>query len=411
MSLATEQDIREIDLGNLEHWQDGPPHHLFHRMRAEAPVHWSPLDDYPQEQGFWSITRAADIREISLNWKDFSSEKGGIMVLDDFGIPLEAQTQQMISMDPPRHDRLKALFQKGFAPRRIAEHEARIREIVNKNLDKVAQRGECDLMNDVAGPVVTRVIGSFIGSPEELDAQNIERTNITLGFGDEDLRPSLDDVARVMEEGYKQTLEFIADRRENPRDDYLSVLVHAEVDGEKLNDFEIFMGIGLLGVAGNDSTKATFTNGMLALMQNPDQKQLLVDDPTLIPDAVEECLRCFPAFAHFRRTATRDLELHGQPIAEGDKVLLWYVASNRDPSLYDDPDRFDVLRKPEHQAFGAGGRHFCLGAALARLELRLLFEETLKRFPDIELAGEPTRAKSLFLNQLKTLPVRFTPET
>ena len=254
------------------------------------------------------------------------------------------------------------------------------------------------------------MIGSFIGSPEELDARNIERTNITLGFGDEDLRPNIDDVAKVMEESFTQTLEFIADRRANPRDDLLSLLVHAEVDGESLNDFEIFMGVGLLGVAGNDSTKATFTNGMLALMQNPDQKRLLLDDPALIPGAVEECLRCFPAFAHFRRTATRDLELHDQAIAEGDKILLWYVASNRDPRNYDDPNRFDVLRKPEHQAFGAGGRHFCLGAALARLELRLLFEETLRRFPDIELAGEPTRAKSLFLNQLKTLPVRFTPE-
>jgi cytochrome P450 len=414
MSLMTvappASDIREIDISDLDLWKDGPPHALFHRMRAEAPAHWSPLKDYENEAGFWSITRADDIRSISLNWQDFSSERGGIMVLDDFGIPLEAQQQQMISMDPPRHDRLKALFQKGFAPRRIAEHEERIREIITRVLDRVAERGECDLVNDVAGPVVTRVIGSFIGSPEEMDARNIERTNITLGFGDDDLRPSLDDVAKVMEESFNQTLQYIADRKANPQDDLITLLAHAEVDGEGLNDFEIFMGLGLLGVAGNDSTKATFTNGMLALMEHPDQRQLLLDDPSLIPGAVEECLRCYPAFAHFRRTAQRDLELHGEQISEGDKLLLWYVASNRDPSRYDDPDRFDVLRRPDHQAFGAGGRHFCLGAALARLELRLLMTETLRRFPDMEIVSPPTRARSLFLNQLKTLPVKFTPQ-
>lgn len=404
-------DIREIDISNLDLWVDGPPHGLFARMREEAPAHWSPLADYPDEAGFWSITRAKDIRDISLNWQQYSSERGGIMVLDDFGIPLEAQQQQMISMDPPRHDRLKALFQKGFAPRRIAEHEQRVRDIITRVLDRVAERGECDLVGDVAGPVVTRVIGSFIGSPEEMDATNIERTNVTLGFGDSDLRPNLDDVAVMMEESFKQTLLYIADRRANPQDDLITMLAHAEVDGEGLNDFEIFMGLGLLGVAGNDSTKATFTNGMLALFEHPDQRRLLLGDPGLIPDAVEECLRMYPAFAHFRRTAQQDVELHGEQIREGDKLLLWYVASNRDPRVHDDPDRFDVLRRPEHQAFGAGGRHFCLGAALARLELRLLMTETLRRFPDMELAGTPTRARSLFLNQLKTLPVRFTPQT
>jgi cytochrome P450 len=412
MPVATDvQDLRSIDVSDLALWADGPPHELFARLRAEAPVHWSPLGGYPEEAGFWSLTRAKDIRDVSLNFRDFSSERGGIMILDDFGIPLEAQQQMMISQDPPRHDRLKALFQRGFSPRRIAEHEQRIREIVTRTLDTIAQRGECDLVHDVASPVVSRVIGSFIGSPPEEDAENVANTNLALGFGDEDLRPDLDSVARMMEESFKRVQERVADRRVNPRDDLYTVLANAEVDGERLNDFEIFMGIGLLGAAGNDSTRSTYASGMLELMTNPAQKQLLLDDPSLIPGAVEECLRCFPAFAHFRRTATRDVDLHGETIREGDKVLLWYVASNRDETNYEDPDRFDVLRNPEHQAFGAGGRHFCLGAALARLELRLLFEETLRRFPDIELAGEPTRAKSVFLNQLKSLPVRFTPET
>jgi cholest-4-en-3-one 26-monooxygenase len=187
----------------------------------------------------------------------------------------------------------------------------------------------------------------------------------------------------------------------------MTVLVHAEIDGQKLEEHEIVMGFFLLVAAGNDSTKATYCSGMRALLEDPAQKQLLLDDLSLVPGAVEEALRMFPAFAHFRRTATRDVELNGATIREGDKVVMWYVSSNRDETRYADPDRFDVTRNPEHQAFGAGGRHFCLGTALARLELTILLEETLKRFPRIELAGAPLHAESPFINQLKTLPVRL----
>jgi cholest-4-en-3-one 26-monooxygenase len=410
MNVIAEQELDRIDLGDLELWSDGPPHDLFARLRREAPVHWSPLGDYPEEAGFWSLTRAEDLRRVSLDWETFSSYVGGIMVLDDFGIPLEGQRQQMISMDPPRHDRIKALFQRGFTPKRIAEHSERIRAIVNRVLDRVAERGECDLVTDVAGPVVARVIGSFIGTPEEDDQRHIEETNMVLGFGDEDLRPTEEAVVEMMSRAWDETMEYIAERRANPgMNDLMDVLVHAEVDGEKLSETEIFMGLGLLGAAGNDSTRSVFTSGMLGLFENPDQLRLLLSDPGLTDGTVEELLRMYPAFSHFRRTATRDVEIHGETIREGDKVLLWYVSSNRDESFYSDPQRLDVTRKPDHQAFGAGGRHFCLGAALARLEIRVLLEETLRRFPDIELAGEPTQARSLFLNQLKTLPVRFTP--
>jgi cytochrome P450 len=410
MSVIAERELERIDVGDLDLWEDGPPHDLFTRLRHEAPLHWSPLDDYPGEAGFWSLTRAADLRKVSLDWQTFSSYVGGIMVLDDFGIPLEGQQQQMISMDPPRHDRIKALFQRGFTPKRIAEHEERIRGIVNRVLDRVADRGECDLVGDVAGPVVARVIGSFIGTPEEDDQRHIEETNMVLGFGDDELRPTEEAVVEVMTAAWDETMELIAERRDAPgSDDLIDVLVHSEVDGERLSDAEIFMGLGLLGAAGNDSTRSVFTSGMLGLFENRDQLRLLLDDPALIPGAVEELLRFYPAFSHFRRTATRDVEMHSGTIAEGDKVLLWYVSSNRDENVYEDSQRLDVTRRPDHQAFGAGGRHFCLGAALARLEIKVLLEETLRRFPEIEPAGEPTRARSLFLNQLKTLPVRLTP--
>jgi cytochrome P450 len=183
--------------------------------------------------------------------------------------------------------------------------------------------------------------------------------------------------------------------------------VHAEFEGERLSDFDIVMGFILLMTAGNDSTKATYCSGMRALMENPDQRQILLDDPSLIPDAVEEALRMFPAFAHFRRTATRDTELGGQQIKAGDKVVMWYPSTGREEALYEDADRFDVRRKPEHQAFGAGGRHFCLGTALARLELRIMFEETLARFPAMEIDGAPRAAQAVFINQLTRLPVRL----
>src|SRR6202021_432514 len=191
--------------------------------------------------------------------------------------------------------------------------------------------------------------------------------------------------------------EMTAARRAQPTDDLMSVLVHAEIAGEQLEEHEIVMGFFLLVAAGNDSTKATYCSGMRALMAHPDQRAELIADPSLIPSAVEESLRMFPAFAHFRRTATCDTKVAGQPIRAGDKVVMWYVSSNRDESRYEDPDRFDVRRTTEHQAFGAGGRHFCLGTALARLELRILFEETLKRFPEMEIAGSPTRGDSVFL--------------
>ncbi|HEX6205656.1 MAG TPA: cytochrome P450 [Solirubrobacterales bacterium] len=396
-----------------EHWENGPPLELFKRMRAECPVHWtSEVTELPQAKGFWSVTRADDVHAISRDWETYSSERGGVVVIDEV-FPIELARAMFIGMDPPKHDRLKALFQAGFTPKRIAAHEGAIREIVTGTLDKLEGRETCDLVTDVAQPAVSRVIGSFMGIPEEDDATWAELMNMALAANDPDYSPNVEDVEATIQEAVQQIFarcsELIAARRENPTDDLTTVLVNAEVEGQKLEEHEIVMGFFLLVAAGNDSTKATYSSAMRALMQNPDQRQQLVDDPSLVPSAVEEALRMFPAFAHFRRTATRDVELGGQQIKEGDKVVMWYASSNRDESRYEDPDRFDVHRNPEHQAFGAGGRHFCLGAALARLELRILLEETLARYPNIEMAGSPVYVESGFLNQLKTLPVRLNP--
>jgi cholest-4-en-3-one 26-monooxygenase len=405
------EKLDEVLVGDRELWSDGPPHELFKRMRSECPVHWSDrITEYPEEDGFWSLSRADDIHEVSHDWQTYSSATG-VTALTNAIMPVDLIRAMFIGMDPPKHDRLKMLFQRGFTPKRIAEHEDAIRAITVGVLDRLEDRDECELVMEVAQPIVSRVIGSFMGIPPEDDEIWARLMNATLGAGDPDLNP--EGTENVMEQEVPEIFErcrrLIEERRENPTDDLTSVLVHAEVDGERLEEHEIVMGFFLLVAAGNDSTKATYSSGMRALLENPDQRQLLLDDPSLIPSAVEESLRMYPAFAHFRRTATRDVELNGQTIHEGDKVVMWYVSSNRDETRYEDPDRFDVTRNPEHQAFGAGGRHFCLGTALARLELRILFEETLGRFPEMELAGRPEQVESPFVNQLKSLPVRLRP--
>lgn len=406
---ATQSKLDQEMLLEREHWTDGPPHALFKQLRAECPVHWSrTITEFPEEGGFWSVTRADDIQTVSRDWRTYSSELGGVTVVSSV-VPLELLRAMFIGMDPPKHDRLKALFQAGFTPKRIAAHEDAIRQIVCKTLDGLQGQDSCDLVNDVAQPVVSRVIGSFMGIPEHDDAAWARLMNATLGASDPDLNP--DGIEAIMQKEIPEIFErcrrMIAERREHPTDDLTSVLVHAEVDGQKLEEHEIVMGFFLLVAAGNDSTKATYCSGMRALLEDPEQRALVLEDPSLIPGAVEESLRMFPAFAHFRRTATCDTELAGRQIKAGEKVVMWYASSNRDESRYEDPDRFDVRRNAEHQAFGAGGRHFCLGTALARLELRILFEETLARFPDMQLAGRPRAVESGFLNQLKSLPVRL----
>src|SRR3984957_1588680 len=405
------RDIKDVELTEEELWADGPPHAAFREMREKCPIHWTEsFELFPEDPGFWSVTTMDDITTASRDFKTYSSERGGVLVAAA-GFPLELAQAMFIGMDPPKHDRLKALFQAGFTPKRIAAHEDAIRAIAVRVLDRLETppaRQTCDLVNDVAQPVVARVIGSFMGIDEQDDAIWAKLMNSTLGAADPDINPDGFEgaVENDVPEMFERCRKLIAERQENPTDDLTSVLVNAEVDGQRLEEHEIVMGFFLLMAAGNDSTKATYCSAMRALMEDPEQMRLLLDDPSLIPAAVEEALRMFPAFAHSRRTATQDTELHGQKIRAGEKVVLWYASSNRDETRYEDPDRFDVRRNPDHQAFGAGGRHFCLGTALARLELRIMLEETLKRYPRIAPAGIASYVESPFINQLKLSPVR-----
>ena len=408
MSSADVRPVEEIRVADSELWEEGPPHETFARLRRECPVHWSTgISHSPNDAGFWSVTKAEDVHTVSRDWQTYSSASN-IIITDD-QVPVDLVKGMFIGMDPPKHDRIKGLFQRAFTPKAIARHEPEIREITDRVMAQLDGRETCDLVTDVAQPVVARVIGSFMGLDPEDDKPWAESINTLLGFGDHQLNPEGIQalVERDIPPMYEKCMALVADRRANPTEDMLSVLVFAEIDGDMLTDDEIFAGFVLLMAAGNDSTKATYSSTMRALMENPDQRQLLIDDPELVPSAVEEALRMFPAFAHFRRTATEDTELGGCPIRKGDKVALWYPSSNRDEDVYDDPNTFDVRRNPEHQAFGAGGRHFCLGTALARLELRILVQETVTRFPQMEIADKPDWVVSQFSSQLRTLPVRL----
>jgi cytochrome P450 len=302
---SVDSDLEHTLMAERALWHDGPPHEVFKQMRGECPVHWTAgVTEYPEERGFWSVTTAEDIHTVSRDWQTYSSGTGVTAVSDVF--PLELTQAMFIGMDPPKHDRLKALFQAGFTPKRIAAHEQEIREIVNEVLDRLEGQETCDLVGDVAQPAVSRVIGSFMGIPPQDDAAWARLMNSALAGDDKDLNP--EGIPGVLEKDIPEIFErcnrMIAEREENPTDDLTTVLVNAEVDGEKLEQHEIVMGFFLLVAAGNDSTKATYSSGMRALMEDGEQMRKLLEDPSLIPSAVEEALRMFPATRRATRTRT-----------------------------------------------------------------------------------------------------------
>jgi cytochrome P450 len=411
MTTIDHQDLDTVDLADPAVWDDGPPYELFARMQHEAPAHFSPQRNLPGEGGFWSITRFDDVRAVSRDHRTFSSERRGIFHMDDVGVPLDMQRLQLISMDPPRHDRLKALVIKEFTPEKVAEHEEHVKQIINGVLDSVADRERFDLVADVARPIPARVIGSLLGTPPEDDATLVHWTNVFTAFEDPAIREQWKDTMAVVSEIVEYTQKMIAQRDDSAGGNLLTAMVDAEVEGDKLNELEIATFFVLLMSAGNDSTRATYSATMLELLRNPQLLHQVREHPELVDAVVEEGLRCYPAFAFMARAATKDTELHGKTIKENDRLLLWYIASNRDETVFPDPHKFDITRQglaDQHQAFGGRGRHFCLGANLARLELRLWIQQTLERFPDLELDGDPTRVRALFLNQYNSIPVRRT---
>lgn len=405
--------LADLDLSDLELWKDGPPHELFARLRDDGELHWSDLGDFEHETGFWSVVRYADIAAVGRDHETFSSQRSITLVdklaWDGSPDPMDLGQHMMICQDPPRHDRLKALVQRAFTPKRSLEHTERMRDIINLVYDRALDEnpdGRLDLVQDVGIHVPSMVIGDMLGVPREDAEQLVDWTNRTTAFEDPRMVADLGEVMRALDEFVPYVNQMVEDRRAHPTADLTTALVQAQVDDEHLAHEEIVMFFFLLMVAGNDSTRAVFTSGMKNLLEDPEQMALVRSGAVPLEQVVEEFVRYNPAFAYMRRTATRDAEVAGARVRQGDKLAMWYVSANRDASVFDDPQRFDVRREPNpHQGFSGGGRHFCLGAGLARLELKLWIEETLRRFPDLALSGDGERVSSTFLNQYREIPV------
>ncbi|HYF27876.1 MAG TPA: cytochrome P450 [Baekduia sp.] len=403
---APEQvDLQQVDVMDPQWFQDGPPHALFARMRAEAPVRWNPS---PDGSGFWSLVKHDDISRVSRETDIFSSYEGGIFLHPDQVLPLDLNRNLLLYKDPPEHTKYRLILNKAFTPHAVARLEDAIRERFTKVLDAVIERGSCDFVQDVAVAGPLGVLADLMGLPDEdipklrewtdkiEEAQRAPEPNAAV--------PTFGELAQYL---HQQIERQIAEGQE---DSLVMRLRAAEVDGHKLDDSEILVFFGLLVFAGNDTTRNTTANGMRVLLEHPEQLAELRENPELIPQAIEEILRHTSVVQWFARTVKQDTEIRGQKIAAGEKVVMWYTSASRDEDVFDDPDTFDIHRgSSEHKAFGGGGRHFCLGAGLAKAELRIVFEETLRRMPDIELAGEPERLVSNWANILTSLPVRFTP--
>lgn len=391
-----------LGLADPETYASGVPWDLYARMRAEEPVHWTPAEEF--EQGFWSLFRYEDIVDVNKDWERFSSARRGAQVKDGGILPVEVSNLVFNMMDPPDHDRHRGILQKVFTAKAVSERVPDIRATINRLIDEVIERGECDFVRDLAVELPLTVTANLLGVPWEDREKLFEWTN---AMADSSL-PAEEKMAMLAElGGYLPSL--VASRREHPTDDLLSRLVHAELDGESLSDVEIMFHFAQLMAGGNETTRNAYAGGVLALIEHPDEMRVLREDPSLIPNAVEEILRWHTPILHQARTVTRDLELGGRDVAEDDKVVLWYGSANRDPALNEDPDRFSVRRaRPKHMSFGAG-RHFCLGNQLARLELAICLEETLRRMHGIELAGPVEKKPSVDFHWMVAMPVTFAP--
>ena len=377
------------------------------QLLAEARAQGMPT---PDELEWWAITSHEHVMAVSRHPELFASGRGGTNIGD---IPQEIAEflGSMINMDAPQHTKLRMVVNRGFTPRQVAKIEQSVRDRAREIVDTISPKGEVDFVQEVAAALPLQIICDMMGIPPEDEQQIFEWTNTILGVGDPEYVSSMEDLMAAGFGLFQYGLQLAEERLSNPRDDITSTLMQAEVDGQRLTASELGSFFVLLVVAGNETTRTAISHGLLELTRHPDQKQLWLDElEGVSPTAVEEIVRWATPVIHFRRTATADTELGGRQIREGDKVVMFYNSANRDENVFDDPFRFDLLRTPnDHVGFGAGGPHFCLGANLARREIRVMFEELLSRLPDIEVSAEPAMLQSAFIHGIKRMSASFTP--
>jgi cholest-4-en-3-one 26-monooxygenase len=404
-------DLSLDDIDLLEDtWAQAIPYDQFRLLRREAPVYWH---DMPDAKGFWAVTKHADVKAISRDWETYSTELGSTFLrdFDDEAMALVRMT--LLNMDPPRHTRYRRLVSAGFTPRMIKSMFDSVAEGTRKIIEDIeAHDGNVEFVDTVAVPLPLQIICDMIGVPAQDRPKVFEWSNRLVGGLDPDFVVTETDQLVAQTEIYAYCEAIAADRRVNPRDDIMTALVQAEVDGDKMTDQELNLFFVLLCVAGNETTRNLISHAMMALIEHPEARAELaanVDDDALWNSATEEFLRWSGSIQNFRRTATRATEIRGQAIAEGDKVVIFYASANRDEEAFENPDTFDIHRSPnDHVTFGGGGTHFCLGANLARMEIRTMMRELLRRYPNAEYTGEPRRMRSDFINGIKHLPVQLS---
>ncbi len=397
----------DIDLLDSSRFVSGVPHHWFTFLRANAPVWWQEETDGP---GFWAVTTHADCTTVNRDYEHFSSHRKATYIWD---IPEDDLAQQqliMLNMDPPLHTRYRRLVNKGFTPRTIAQLHDRIHAATDDIIDAVIEKGSADFVTEIAAELPLVVIAELLGVPNEDRHRMFDWSNRMIGSQDPEYQTAGEVAQQASFELYAYASQLFGVKRADPHDDLMSVLTQVEIEGEKLTDLELELFFLLLTVAGNETTRNLISGGMAAFFESPDQWQLLREDRSLLPSAVEEMLRFVTPVMNFRRQAVAGFELSGQRIEEDDKVVFFHISANRDETVFEDPQRFDITRDPNpHMAFGGGGPHFCLGANLARMEIRVMFEHLLDRMPELELDGQVERLQSQFINGVKHIPIAFPP--
>ncbi|MDR8415177.1 cytochrome P450 [Nonomuraea sp. 3-1Str] len=391
-------------------WEQAVPHDQLAYLRRNAPVHWH---EVPDDTGFWAVTRYHDVKAISRDTRTWSTEIGTAFIRTQTPEFIEVAGLMLLNMDPPKQTRYRRLVSAGFTPRTIARLKDQVRRRAERIADSVLDKGgEVEFVTDVAEYLPLQMICDLVGVPEEDHAKIFEWSNRMVGFQDPDFRTTPEDGEIAAAEIFGYCDGLVDERRKNPRDDILTHLVQAEIDGDRLTREEIDAFFVILCVAGNETTRNLIAHAMNALIEHPGSYRELaghLDDERLWHTATEEFLRWGSSIHNFRRTATCDTELHGRRIAEGEKVVTFYMSANHDETVFADPYTFDIRRDPnDHVTFGGGGPHFCLGANLARLQITCMIRELLRRFPAAEHAGPVRRMRSDFINGIKHMPVRFT---
>jgi cytochrome P450 len=409
--------LDDIDLSSLDFWalDDDLRDGAFTTLRREAPISFWAEASFPgfaEGPGHWALTKFDDVFYASRHPEIFSSSPN--ITINDQPPEVAEFFGSMIVLDDPRHQRLRSIVSRAFTPKVVARIEASVRERAHRLVSSMIADhpdGKAEAVSELAGPLPLQVICDMMGIPEEDHQRVFHWTNVILGFGDPDLATDFEEFAKVSFEIGSYATALAEDRRENPHDDLTTSLGEAEVEGERLSSAEIASFFILLTVAGNETTRNAISHGLLALTRYPEQRQKWwADFDAVSPTAVEEIVRWASPVVYMRRTLTQDFELSGTRLAAGDKATLWYCSANRDESKFDDPWTFDVMRNPNpHVGFGGGGAHFCLGANLARREIRVMFEELHREIPDIVATEEPARLLSPFIHGIKTLPVAWTP--